>query len=192
MSAPLIDSSYRIEKDLPQGAIKSISEVTIHQNEPWLVDSDGYLYQKQHVTKGLYPIYDWSFDPKTGAPGTAFTQATQIDFEYKNSPTYYLVDNDAIYLEINVSNNSVANTVTPTFAELLFDEIKGFEWMMNGVTFYQVPSFQILLEPALELPDTQYISFASLANHDNTLAYNASAKASIAGNIYLKFYLIYF
>src|SRR5690348_7475496 len=109
-----------------------------------MLDNEGFLYQRNHVAKGVYPIYDWSFDPKTSAPNTALTSQSQIDFEYKNAPAYVLCDNNSIYLKINVSNSDGTNTVTLTFAELFPDNTKGIEWQMNGVTFYQVPSHQIL------------------------------------------------
>lgn len=182
MSTPLFDSDIRVEKTIPPGLLKNISQVTVPSNEPWLKDSQGYLYQLQHGAKGVYETYDLSFDPKTSPPGTTFTNAQIIDFDFNNSPSYYLIDNDAIWLEINVSNTSGTNTVTPTFAELMFDPDKAFEWLMNGVSFYQVPAIQVLLEPALELPNTQYVNLASVANHDASLAYNSAAKAAIAAN----------
>ena len=182
MSQPLFDSDQRVRATIKPGFLKSIRDAILAPGETWYTDPSGYIYPLNHLQKGDYKTFDLSYDPSTPSPGSSLTQSQSIDFNLYYSPNYHIIDNDGIWLEINVSNTSGTNTVTPTFAELFFDDAKGIEFMINGSSIYQVPSTQILLEPALELPDTQYKNLASLANHDNMLAYNASAKSAIAAS----------
>lgn len=51
------------------------------------------------------------------------TSPATIEFEIQPSPSYQLLDDYSIFLEITCSNTDGSNTVTPTFVEGFFDEV---------------------------------------------------------------------
>jgi len=185
MSQPIFDSMNQILHGRggaqPLFERKTVFE-DIYQHADFVKHpTHGGIIRRNDLQKALHVPYDWNFDPKTIVPSTSFTSATSVDFEIRSAPNYYSEDPDSLWLEINVTETGGSNTVTPTFVENLFDEIKGVEYMVDGVTFYQVPVYQTLLSPAMIYSNTEYAAMCNVLNHSAVLAHDSGTAIAASG-----------
>lgn len=92
-------------------------------------------------------------------------------------PSYFIRDKYAIWILVKAQETGGANSVTPTFAEALFDKNSAVEWLQNGQPITNpYPCAQLWLEPAMDLGDNEYQSVVTLLNHDQALT-NTSVSA---------------
>jgi hypothetical protein len=123
--------------------------------------------------------------PKSSYNTNALTTPAQIDFEFKNSPAYFLKDNRSIILSIKATETGGSASVKPSFCEAFFDKNNSFEWLCNGQQITTPsPMIQTLLEPAIELSDTEYASIANTLNHNSALSYTSPTSISAGGSGY--------
>jgi hypothetical protein len=108
-----------------------------------------------------------------------------IDYEITPMPGYYLKDNWSVILQIQVVETSGTGTITPNFAEMIFDYKNAFEWQMDGQQITTpFPSLQCVFERAPEMSEIEYITYCNMLNHDKTLAYTSAASVASSGTAY--------
>lgn len=123
-----------------------------------------------------------SIPAKTTVPTTFLTNAGTVDFEFSYQPGSFLKDNHSIFLIFKVANTDGSNPVTPIFVENFLDNRYAVEWLWNNKPFAAlVPSFQVVMEPALELSDSEYEALCVGLNHGKTLAFGGVTAIAASG-----------
>lgn len=179
-SLPLTPDLKNIFASQFGNTIAQLSVFDTHLNIPGKTMTDDrngktYFVDQKYMVKGGHLIYDLIVPAKSITPTVLATGNGYIEYEIKQQPGYWLQDDDSVTVEFTVSNTHATNTVTPTFVEGWFDEIKGIEWCWNGRPFLTIPAAQILLEPPIKYTNDQYSMYVNGTNHDANLLYTSVA-----------------
>jgi hypothetical protein len=131
-----------------------------------------------------HQMYNLKIPYLSSLPATPFTGSqSTIEFEIKAADNYYLLNDDSIWLYMKLTETGNSASVTPTFAECLFDKNASFEWLMNGsrslCTPY--PMLQTVLHPAVELSQNQYEQMCNLLNHNIYLSHGSQTALQASG-----------
>lgn len=135
-------------------------------NEPDLKEYAGWKYPIIDSIKGYHANYELTIPPKKTPTSTQLTDAASstIEFDIEYNPSYYVKDNECFHIELSVGNTSAAQTITPTWVPMWWDQTKGIEFLSQDVVFWTVPSPQIFLDRVLFTSEAEYKSRANLLN----------------------------
>ena len=183
MSSAITQSTAKIVSGYT-GAAFVRNSVVATSNANQLVTSpvNGSATRPTDLEKALHPHYDWSFQPTSNFASNCFTYPTYFQFDIQNTVGYYMEDHDQMTLEINLAETGGTNSVTPTAAEWLFDEIKAVEYYCDGQLFHTCPAYQTMLVPALEQNDNDYSKTCVGMNHNSSLLYTSPASIAASGS----------